>query len=196
MGAIDVPAGLDPSQSARLEGATTTSQETFALSSFLLIAFSFVVLCFALSHLPWSYFRIQHHGFSGWSLSSSPAPIKRARSILGGHKHHEDRDAASIAAALPKRRGKFPFAVLSTVTIPRIGLSVPQATLLVIAIVIITIACFAGEQLFDGLYTYWIRCDYACSLRDTAREQGVRCWNNYSSWIRIGEFYPQHGAVN
>lgn len=157
MGAIDVPAGLDPSQSARLEGATTTSQETFALSSFLLIAFSFVVLCFALSHLPWSYFRIQHHGFSGWSLSSSPAPIKRARSILGGHKHHEDRDAASIAAALPKRRGKFPFAVLSTVTIPRIGLSVPQATLLVIAIVIITIACFAGSNyLTDSTRTGYV----------------------------------------
>lgn len=157
MGAIDVPAGLDPSQSARLEGATTTSQETFALSSFLLIAFSFVVLCFALSHLPWTYFRIQHNGFSGWSLSSSPAPIKRARSILGGHKHHEDRDAASIAAALPKRRGKFPFAVLSTVTIPRIGLSVPQATLLVIAIVIITIACFAGSNyLTDSTRTGYV----------------------------------------
>lgn len=161
MGAIDVPTGLDSTQTTRLEDATATTQETFALSSFLLISFSLVILCFALRHLPWTCFRFQLHGFTGWSLSSSSAPTKRAaRSIFGGHKHHDDREldvAARITSSLPRRSGHLPFAALSTIVIPRLEISVPQATLLVIAIVFVTIASFSGSNyLTDSTRTGYV----------------------------------------
>lgn len=140
MGAISIPAGSDSGEAGRLEAATHTSMQTFALSRVILVFFGLIILFFVLLELPWTAFRLSHYGTTGWALSSKP---KRS------YKQSPNQDVASStsisAAALPRRIGRLPHAI-PTFIVPKVNLSIPQVTLLLFAFVLVMIASFANSN--------------------------------------------------
>lgn len=144
MGAISVPAGSDSSDTLRLETATHTSPETIALSRVMLVFFGLSVLGFLLLELPWTTFRLNHYGLTGWALSSKPKHNdKRTTTMI--MKKTDDVVPSAAPMGLPRRIGRLPLA-LPTYMVPRFNLSIPQFALLVVAFVLVTVASFAGSN--------------------------------------------------
>lgn len=155
MGAISVPAGSDSGDASRLESATHTTPETIALSRVMLVFFGIAVLGFLLLELPWTAFRLNHHGLTGWALSSK---LKRNHKPSTTFLTKKTDDVVPTAApmGLPRRIGRLPLA-LPTYMVPRFNLSIPQFALLVVAFVLVTIASFAGSNwLHDSTRTGYV----------------------------------------
>jgi hypothetical protein len=154
MGAISIPAGSDPGDAGRLEAATHTSMQTFALSRVILVFFGLIVLSFVLLELPWTAFRLSHYGAAGWALSSK---TKRNHKQSPTRSNQDVASNTSISAAvLPRRIGRLPHAI-PTFVVPKVNLSLPQVTLLLFAFVLVMIASFVNSNwLNDSTRTGYI----------------------------------------
>lgn len=169
----------DSGDTARLEHATTTTPETYAVAHSLLICFGLVLLCFFLLELPWTAFRLSHFGpTTGWTLSSSP-PKRLSKHYASAEKNTDVKaltQRAASGSALPRRLARLPFA-LPTYAVPLIGLSLAQTLLLLIAFVILTIASFLNSNLItDSTRTGYVGMSLVplvISLGNKVR--GLRC---------------------
>ncbi|KAF8340632.1 uncharacterized protein EI90DRAFT_3117135 [Cantharellus anzutake] len=141
MGAITVPPVTNPTDAERLRNATTTSDDTFAVSHALIVLFVLFSLAFALFALPWTFSRLQHAGWLvGFRLSSRPpAPVPTKNRVVPGKPHPE------TDISLPRRIGRLPLA-LPTYVIPYVKLSVPQAFLLATTTLVVFLASFVGSN--------------------------------------------------
>jgi len=143
MGAISVPTGQDPADAERLKAATHTTLETFALSRVILVFFGIIVFTFVLLELPWTAFRLRHYGAIGWAFSSKPKPNHKQSSTRSNHDAADN--TYTYAAALPRRIGRLPHFIPNYV-VPKVNLSLPQVSMLLLAFVLITIASFANSN--------------------------------------------------
>ncbi|KAF8322745.1 hypothetical protein DL93DRAFT_1057146 [Clavulina sp. PMI_390] len=164
MGGISIPAGSDTSDSQRLESATHTSAETYALSRVILVGFGLVVFAFMLLELPWTGFRLSHYGATGWALSSSSPKRRESKRNSGLLKAPSAPNTGYPSlphtrpsfTALPRRIGRLPIA-LPTYIVPRLNLSLAQTILIGIAFILVIIASFTNSNwLTDSTRTGYI----------------------------------------